>query len=447
MNLKRLFKNNLFVSLSTTFLTRGIVAIGSYVFMVIIGRLYGAEGVGVFALAQGITVGTVSMLARSGMHIALMRDVGRFKEQPESMVYLKWALKRAFWVSAALSLLVIIGRYLLQNVFNSPTLAMVIVGNAVATIPFTISYTMAGFFKGIRKPATALMQENGMVAIWASGLILLFHHGLNYQGIVMVSWVYAIGAWIVMLQGFWKIYRWKQKNGWKKAPIETTISKKEFMSTSRNFFALNLTTYMQNRLNTLIAGFLLSSKDLGLFTSSQQIGRLINFILMVINAVFPARFSTLYFEGKLNALQKLAKQSSLISIVLSLPIIIVCLLFTEWILSMFGKSFHEAVPLLRIVAIGQLINISTGSVGYLLNMTKNEKLNRNIALVNAVVGIILYVVLSKYLGAFGAAIALSVVLIMQNLASLYYVWRKLGIWVMPLPNVFKIIGVKTEKNE
>lgn len=447
MNLKRMLKNNLFTSLSTTFLTRGIVAVGSYVFMVIVGRLYGAEGVGVFALAQSITVGTVSMLARSGMHIALMRDIGRFKDHPESMVYLKWALKRAFWVSLILSLLVIIGRYLLQNIFNSPILSAVIVGNALATVPFTLSYTMAGFFKGIRKPSTALMQENGMVAIWTSGLVLLFHYVINYQGIVMVSWVYALGAWIVMLQGFWKIYKWKLKNGWKQDPVKTTISKKEFMSTSGNFFALNFTTYMQNRLNILIAGFLLSSKDLGLFTSSQQIGRLINFILIVINAVFPARFSSLYYEEKFNALQKLAKQSSLISIVLSLPIIIVCLLFPEWVLSMFGKGFHEAVPILRIIAIGQFINISTGSVGYLLNMTKNEKLNRNIALVNAVVGIILYVVLSKYLGALGAAIALSVVLIVQNLAALYYVWRKLGIWVMPLPNVFKIIGVKTEKNE
>lgn len=438
MNLKNILKNNLFKTLSATLFTRGAMALGSYVLMIVMGRLYGAEGVGVFALAQGITVGTVSMLARSGMHITLMRDVGRFNDRPESIVYLKWACQRAFIVSTILSLIIFLGRFLLENIFSSPLLASVLIGNAIATVPFTISYTMAGFFKGIRQPSMALTQENGMVAIWTCVFILFFHLVLEIQNIQMVAYVYALAAWIVMFYGIWKVWKLKKVKGWKKDPTETTISKKQFMKSSANFFSLNLLRYIQNRLITVVAGFFLSSSELGLLAVAQQSGRLIDFISMVINAIFPSRFASLYYENKLKELEKLARKSSLISIVFSFPVLFSCMVFPQWVLGLFGNDFPEAAILLQIIAVGGLVNLATGSIAAVLNMTGYEKISRNIGLVNAVIGLFLYFTLIPWLGALGAALSLSIVLILQNLAALYFVWTKLGVWVLPITNVFKI---------
>ena len=46
-------------------------------------------------------------------------------------------------------------------------------------------------------------------------------------------------------------------------------------------------------------------------------------------------------------------------------------------MSLFGPEFRAGGPVLTILAAGQYVNVLTGSVGYLLMMTGNERLVRN----------------------------------------------------------------------
>lgn len=445
-NFRTFLKGDLISSLSSSFLARGIVAIGSVIMMTVLARLYGAGVVGAFALAQNITVGTGGMLSRTGMDIALMRFVSKYRRSPEIIMYLRWACQKALVVSFIVSFLIFVCRKYIGDFFSSPQLNDALIGTAAAVPFFTLAYIMAGFFKGIRRPAEAILLENGMVSLVAGLIVLLCHYGFEIQGIYMVGWAYAGAAWIVMLYGAGRLLKWFKQESWEGEQNEPNVSKREFMDSSNNFFALNLTNYLQNRFDIVVAGFLLGSRELGLYRGAQQMGTLIKFILIVINAVFPPRFASLHHEGKFHALQKLARQSSLIGIVIALPFLLMCLIFPEWILGLLGKEFPEAAPLLRIIATAQMINVASGSVGFLLNMTGHERLTRNIAVTNSILGIGLYLLLIPTLGALGAAISLSLVLVLQNLVALVYVWKRLGIWVLPIPNILKIFRIPQSNN-
>ncbi|UYG06067.1 lipopolysaccharide biosynthesis protein [Halomonas sp. M4R1S46] len=272
---------------------------------------------------------------------------------------------------------------------------------------------------------------------------MLILHFLSPLGIANAGWAMALAAWLVLGQGVWQAWRWFGRQDLQSGDELTT--RQEFVTSSRAFFVMSLAQFMQTVLSVLIAGMLLSSADLGLFKSAERTALLINFILMVINAVLPPRFATLYRQGNFLGLNDLARKGVLLGLALASPMLLVCLLVPHWVFGLFGAEFTQGANLLRIIAVAQLVNVATGSVGFLLNMTGHEKLMRNIALSCNALGLALFFILIPLLGALGAALALAMVLVLQNLTALVFVWRKLGIWMLPVPNFLKWMHIDRQE--
>jgi O-antigen/teichoic acid export membrane protein len=192
---------------------------------------------------------------------------------------------------------------------------------------------------------------------------------------------------------------------------------------------------MQQAVSVMIAGSLLNTTDLGLFRASARAALLINFILIVFNAVFPARFATLYHQGDRVGLNALARKGALLGIALASPMLLICMVMPQMVLSLFGHDFVQGANLLRIIAAGQIVNVATGSISFLLNMTGHERLMRNISITTNLIGLLSLIALIPIFGVYGAVIALALMLVLQNLTALVFVWRKLGIWMLPIPNV------------
>jgi O-antigen/teichoic acid export membrane protein len=128
------------------------------------------------------------------------------------------------------------------------------------------------------------------------------------------------------------------------------------------------------------------------------------------------------------AVRRLAKISTRAMLALALPVVVVMSVFSDFIMSIFGEGFAQAAPLLVIIAVGQLINVSTGSVGFLLNMTGHERDMRNVTLFSGPLTIICAVWFTTSWGVLGAAYATALGLSLQNLGALWMVKRRLGFW-------------------
>lgn len=432
-------KGEMVIALFRTFVARGVAALGSLLLVVVLGRLYGPEGVGAFALAQSVILGAAT-LARFGMNDALMRFVGQHPLSRHALTYLAWASKKTGWLCLAAALVIFFGRHMFERLFGSQALSEVLIGIAIATPAFTFSFLLSGFMKGIRKPATACLLGNGSISLVAAAAVLVFYWLEPAAGVAAIGWAYAVAAWLVVLQGVWQLVAWKRKQSWEHGEL---VPRQAFNRSSQAFFVGSLATFMQTVVSIWIAGFLLSSSDLGLFKSAQQTAVLISFILMVINAIFPPRFAKLNYDGNYRGLARLARQSALLGTLLASPLLFLCLAVPQWLLGLIGEEFIQAAPLLRILAIAQLVNVATGSVGFLLTMTGHEALMRNIALSANAISLGLFVILIPLFDELGAALALASALVLQNFIALLFVWRRLGIWMMPLPNLFRLAGVPT----
>lgn len=119
-------------------------------------------------------------------------------------------------------------------------------------------------------------------------------------------------------------------------------------------------------------------------------------------------------------------------VVLALPVLLTFVLVPGFVMGLFGPEFEVGASVLVILALGQFVNVSTGSVGFVLIMTGRERMARNNAAVAAGVNIVLQVLLIPRFGAVGAAIATAVSVALLNLTAAYLVHRSLGIWTLPV---------------
>lgn len=428
-------RGELFLALLRTLFARGITAVGQLALVVLLGRLYGAEGVGVFALAQGILLGAAT-LGRYGMNDVMMRYVGRQHQSPDCLRYLRWAVRRALWISLLAGSCILLGRHMLEQMFSAEGLASMLVGISLAVPGFTLGFILSGFFKGIRRPATASLMENGALSLLA-GLGVLALHGLGgEEPLAGIGWSFAAASWVLVAWGAWQVRRWRSEVVKKTAqsePLDSVedITPQRFYTASQSYFIMSLAELMQSVFSIMIAGWLLSSAELGMFKAAQQSAMLIAFILVVINAVLPPRFAALYLKGHMQELARLAQLGAWLGLLVTVPLMLLCLVKPFWVLGLFGHEFEGAANILRLIAIAQMVNVVIGSVGPLLNMTGNEVLMRNIALLSNLAGLGCLFVLTPWLGVMGAAIAVALTIMLQKLAELYFVKQRLGMTTLP----------------
>lgn len=428
-------RGELFVSLFRTFAARGVAALGTICLGVVLGRLYGAQGVGVFALAQSVIFGA-GIIACYGLNGSLMRYISQDNDSPNILCYLRWALLRAGALSLLFGAVIGVFHQGIANAFDASALSPLLISIALAVPAFTLSFVLAGFLKGVNMPARASLQENGSISLLAAVCILVTVLVGDSRSLPLAGWAFCAAAWVVFAQGalqtaLW-LYRKPQVRRAEGPDMETLSTRGDFFATAQSFIVLNLSMFLQQVVAMLIAGALLSHGDLGLFKSAERVGMIISFILLVINAVFPPRFARLFHQNKHVELGRLARQSSLVAATMAMPLAIVCFVFPEWVLSWFGEEFRQAANLLRIIVVGHVLNVIFGSVGFLLTMTGREKVMRNISLACSALGLLAFTVLIPLFGAIGAAISLAMVLMLQNLIAAIFVWRRMGIVMLPI---------------
>ncbi|WP_189518636.1 oligosaccharide flippase family protein [Kushneria pakistanensis] len=412
-----------------TFLAKMIAALGTVLLGVILGRLYGPSGVGVFSLAQSVLLGA-SILAKYGLDSVLMKHVGQNPFDKKTLTLLRWAVQRTLMASGIFSCVIFTAVYMVpaEKSIELFQLLKIII---LALPAYTLAFVLSGFMKGLSRPASASLMENGFISLIS--VLLLLSVNFFFSSVVdieLAAWCFVAAAWTIVTTAIMRIMLWEKKSFFSDGN-EEVASKKAFFSSSHAFMILSLTQLMTQVVSIWIASIFLSDYDLGLFKAAERLGIVISFVLMVINAVFPPMFAKLFKEGKISELESLARSSVLIGLVLSLPLIVACLFFPEMVLRLFGKEFVDAANFLRIITVGQAVNVITGSVGLILNMTGHEKHMRNIAVFCSVTGILSFTILTAAFGAVGAASALASMLVMQNIMALICVTVKIKIWVLP----------------
>lgn len=114
------------------------------------------------------------------------------------------------------------------------------------------------------------------------------------------------------------------------------------------------------------------------------------------------------------------------------PLLLLFLIVPRWAVGIFGSDFEKGGILLSILVIGQFVNVSTGSVGYLIMISGNGRMMKNNVVFGAILSVVLNVILVSMYGSIGAVIAVALCLIIKNLIAPYFLSSsRLGIWIIP----------------
>ena len=193
-----------------------------------------------------------------------------------------------------------------------------------------------------------------------------------------------------------------------------------------NFLTSILDTVLESVDTLLLAYFAISNTGLGQYAAAIKIS---GFILMPqasFNAMFAPTIAELHSKGEQQKLEAMFKVVTKWAMTFSLPIFGIGTLFAPYLLAISGDhKFIDAWPLAVAFCIGTMINVSTGSVGYMLLMTGHQKISflnsLTAVLVNVGVGCILAPRHDALGGAMGVAIATGMAVSVVNIMRLLQV--------------------------
>lgn len=402
-----------------------MAALGVLLLSFLLARHLGPEGVGQFAIGQ-ILVIALSILGKCGYSQIIVRDCAGAKGHKSLSAYCWGRIKKIIFVNTVISLS---GCTLLYWFFDAYDEYYWF----ILSCPFfTYSYIVAAIFKGLGKSVLASMLENGFISFSCSVLMFLALMSGSVLTLLDASFYFFMASVVSSFVGtvFLQIIVFKSD---KELSSEVLRINKGDSFAARSFLITELAQFFSQYSFMIVAMLFLTSTDLGYLRVSEQIAATAAFVLIVINLVFSPKFATLYQAGNIDGLSLMARRSSLLALLVSSPVLLLCIFFPELILSAFGKDFKGADTVLLLLIFAQLINIWCGPVAVILAMTNQERLLRKITLAGLIINICLSLILVYHFGLIGAAWAYFIFFMLQNLMLLVGVRLKLNIWSCYLP--------------
>jgi O-antigen/teichoic acid export membrane protein len=407
-----------------SFLIRIIGAISAFCFNLVIARTLNINDAGAFFLSFSIVM-VLWSISSLGMPMAMVRFVGGYFSKEnwgEINAILSQAIGRILIASVIVGLSVIflideIALHLPKTNDLSPILKIM-----VFAIPAIAIYNIIAFaFQGIHKPIYSILLQNILTPLLTCLILIL-----------MMSWVYPVNKLTVtivftlssIVTFLISLYLWFRQSNFK-FKIKYTKNP-SFLKSSHSLFTTNFMGLLVQWSGVLIVGAFVSEESVALFSVSQRIAMLTSFVLIAVNLVAAPRFAASFENGNFDELKDTAIYCNRIMLFSATPVLIIMLFFPGMFLGLFGEEYRQASYLLRILVIGQFVNVVTGSVGYLLNMTGHEKDMRNVVLLSGPLAVISGLILTPVYGVLGAAIATSLAVASQNIFAVFMVKKRLG---------------------
>jgi O-antigen/teichoic acid export membrane protein len=395
-------------------------AVSIFAMNMVVARTLGAAEAGLFFL--GFTLVTVvAAVGRLGLDQSIVRFVAA-SLATRSLGALHGVYRKSLlWVtlaSVALALAMWIGTDALAGrVFDQPGFEPVLRAILIA-IPLVALYTMqAQALQGLKQIAKAMFTLT--VSVPLALLLIMFLFPVNTAQTLATH--YAVACLVTLGIGvvFWF------RSAPKTEAVES-FSSELLRRTCLPLWMVAVLAQVVQWSSQLMLGAWGSAEEVAFFATAQRTAMLTSFVLFAVNSIAAPKFAAMHANGDMEGLKRMAIWSVRLMLLAAVPALMVMLLVPEWLMSFFGEEFRAASTALMILALGQFVNIATGSVGYLLSMTGHERQLRNNSILSALLGVVLGLTLIPAYGLLGATLATALAVASQNLLGVYQVRKHLG---------------------
>ncbi len=388
-------------------------------------NLLGADESGLFFLATSILAFSC-VFFRLGLDSIILRLLSAGNGSESSLSAMKTGLFVTFVLSLVVSISVSLSSdFIADTVFSKPEFSTTL-SVMILVLPFAVTFMLLsfGFQAFYRVIAASFYQNLGVYSLFIISF-LSFSYYIGWGDLVasQAAVLYLCSAIIIFVSG---LFLWnKQVEGrWGKVQLRNYA----LWSGASNLWVATVMALAVHWSGILIAGMYVEAEDIAYFSTAQRTAVLTSFILTVVNIVIAPRYARLWQDGDVQEIKKLARWSSRALVLLALPVVVIMTLFPNYIMSYFGEGFSDAGHLLAIMAVGQFINVATGTVFDILVMSGHERDFRRVTFFSGPLTIILCLILIPTYGVTGAAISTAVGLSFQNVFAVFMVKKRLGFW-------------------
>ena len=146
--------------------------------------------------------------------------------------------------------------------------------------------------------------------------------------------------------------------------------------------------------------------------------------LLSVNIIIAPKIAEMFTNGENNKLKTLLQNSNRLILSLSVPVIAVLAIFSEWILSLFGQDYVQAQQAFLILLFGQLFSSLCGPLGVYMNMTGKQKKLQRLLIFGLFLNVILNIVSIPKYGMVGAAASTALSVIVWKVLAVIITYRK-----------------------
>lgn len=402
------------------FVIKIAAAIAAFGMNVAISRLLGVDQAGLFFLAYTI-VFILASLCRLGLDQTLVRFIAaRHAMEDWAGLRLVFSLGMSWTFLAAIStamLLWLFADVLAVHAFHRPEFASVLRIGAPVIPVMALFNLQARALQGVKRivQSQSLFSLNLPLGLTVPLMLFTPTDARTATGLLLVS------ATLTLCIGLW----W-----WRTVPHGIVPAEKidthAILASCLPLLAVVALNQTVTWSSQILLGIWTAPAEVAIFNAAQRTALLISLVLIAVNSIAAPKFAAMYRLGQRESLRKTAINSTRMMLLFALVPFALIQFGAEWILWLFGAEFQAGAGVLRILALGQFINVATGSVGSLLSMTGHERLLRNNVAVAAVIALGGGVLLIPLYGLIGAAIATAAGLATQNLLCVWQVRRVLG---------------------
>lgn len=411
----------------------------NYFFKIFIARELGARLIGWNALGMGVysiakLAGQMGLPGSAVRFISAYRSTGDF-DRLRGFFWrgLAWSLSGASLLATGI---VLLRHSLAVHLFHEPAMASYLPLYAIL-VPLGIgSSFLGGTLRGFQKASRPAVITNFIslpviIALSTVGVVL---------GFSLFAYVFAqvVGEFLSLILIAIELY--KVSNG-ELRPRQHALGKIDHSARSfaLSFMGVGLIDFAANHADRLVIGYFLDAKQVGVYAIATSAGILVPMILQAVNSVFSPMVSSLHSQNRQQLLAHLYQVVTKWTLALTLPLVLVLVVFAIPFLSLFGPDFRSGWPILIVIAVAEIVDCGVGSVGVLLMMSGNEKRYIRTQAVLAPLILAVKLALIPSFGLMGAAMGSALGIAASNLA---YLWQvKKCLHMQPLNRgYFRLLG-------
>ncbi len=397
---------------------------------VLLARLLGATGYGIYASAIGVVL-LISAPLALGLDRLLTRDLaasGALGTWGRARGLIVRTVEVVLPVSLVAIVIVGFGAGMLRGALSDE--ALPVLWLALLMVPLLVLTALRrAITLGLQRIVSSQLPDS-LVRPGVFTLLLaaayLTTGVLTALGAMTLNLVSVIVAFVFGLLLLWR----QLPRDMRATPTE--YETRRWMREAVPFALAATATTLMNQIDVVLVGALAGPTAAGLYSVAVRGAALALFGAMAVNTTLAPTAAQMWTRNERTRLQYVVTRAARGAFFFALGVAILLWLFGAQFLLLFGEDFSPAYSTLAVLAFAQIIDCGFGVGGLMLSMTGFQGLNFTSIAIAVVLRIAVGVALIPTLGALGAAVAAVVAITLMNVLATYFAGRRLGIDATPI---------------